>query len=79
MKEAWIRVEMVKRERRALFEKYFGGNFDRTQIQIGSGDGKVGIKTDIFNSGNSFNGILFTEIGNATRGQGGDHGKILQA
>lgn len=77
MKEAWIGVEMVERERRALFEKYFGGKFDRTWIQIGSRDGKVGIKPDISNSGNSLDGILFAEIRNATRGQSGDHGKIL--
>lgn len=74
MKEAWIRVQMVEREGKALFEKYFGSKFDRTWIQIGSGDGKVGIKADITNSGGSF-----TEIGNPARGQGGDHGKILQA
>lgn len=40
---------------------------------------KGGVKADISNSSNSLDGILFTEIGNAARGPGGDRGETLQA
>lgn len=39
---------------------------------------KVGTEADISDSGRRILGS-FTEIGNAARGSGGDHAKILQA